>query len=1293
MGKAPFPEKPAPEEIPAPEKTKLDVIVEKQLQEKGMVPTEELPRAAEPVAKGEVVDVEAIQRNVELQKKATPEEQAMAKNVRDGIESDLNDPNLSAAVGFGEQTGSLNAGLESSTPFLDAVRRSKVRPDKENSDIFSIVDSPFIKSQKGSTLARLTDEAHQAGLISERDPAQFLDGLNRDIARKRSGREVHPVPSLRSFPQFADLLKQGFTLDEITTGLERIVKDKGREFPRRGEKTFPLVRKALLEIIDEAKVSEQEAVRAEAGDASFEFGAEEIRQEVLALEDTKPPDKAIFSEESYNAALKRMGDPNTVRTSLDPQMLKDWVTVGGHLVEKGVKEFAAWSEEMVKQIGEQIRPYLKEIYDRSQYPTLSKVEKIFEPLEKPPLGEKLKDLPGKIKTEYRKLVTTEYAVLDKLESDIFGEYGGDQPKLQLSAKFEQVQGATGKAQADVIDFYRAVWKPTAKVRKEFNYYLFLKRTIAELTPRPKAQMELGVTPAAEGAPAQGDLLGVPVSAEGIHPVGDWTIEAAERGLAELKQKVGDKIFARLEEMGVVNNEMTDRLGLLPQVESGRMSPKWRADLMHQDRFYAAFDVQFYHGTEFADRGVSGRKISTRATYTKARTGVTEEKLQLGDVLEREMRDIYQGRLLVEKNLAMRELNKLANIDTEGLFVRRLKPGENAHPGYRAVDYFENGERIPLEVSIEVYKAVQGLNPAEMQLMGKVAAASKGLLQYGAVGANIPFQTVNIPLDMASLALASKMGVKFPVDVVRFPVDWLRAFWASATGNFGRGFHANADFMDYLRSGEYNSTLSRGFFPAQSNPFRSRFYEVIDAPPKFMSLFEDANKITGNIRGQRMLRTGEWDKRLAGWDNLTLEQQEMLSKEIVTEVRRYAGSPDFWRYGALGKQLRLAIPFLNPAIQGQAAFIARLSGATGGREAAAMWARLGVYVGLPVTLLLLNNLMDEEVRKDFEKISDEDRRMYFFIPRDEFEIDEKGQKHRKWWSIPKKNQIQLFANLIENGIEWMWKNDPDAMGHFFATLFEDFSPVNVEGDTPQERAQSFASSTNPVFKVPAEMMTETNFFTHQPIVPDRIKGQDSRNLPPEEKYKESTEMIYRQLAKDLGVAPLNLKHIVEGFTGGGTRQLNVGEEGLLSGIFRRYHKQPYEKPGPAEDALIPYLNEQAQEYLDIARQAEDEWEKIGQMDGNEAVAYVDSLRADNEPLYLRIRKISDDEDRGLTRPDRLMLNLDVENGARAFYIADQLKTMPEESALVYIDDLRKKRILSKKVMKQLEQIIDAETVAR
>lgn len=71
------------------------------------------------------------------------------------------------------------------------------------------------------------------------------------------------------------------------------------------------------------------------------------------------------ASENLKQELKAGLDPNTLRAGLDPELMLKAAKLGGYYIEGGLREFGAWSEAMVRDVGEAIRPYLRQIYTQA----------------------------------------------------------------------------------------------------------------------------------------------------------------------------------------------------------------------------------------------------------------------------------------------------------------------------------------------------------------------------------------------------------------------------------------------------------------------------------------------------------------------------------------------------------------------------------------------------------------------------------------------------------------------------------------------------------------------------------------------------------------------------------------------------------------------------------------------------------------------------------------------------------------------------------------------------------------
>jgi hypothetical protein len=86
----------------------------------------------------------------------------------------------------------------------------------------------------------------------------------------------------------------------------------------------------------------------------------------------EPPNKKsankIFTDEAVAAARARLKEKlRNLNSGFDPEMLLDSITIAGHHIESGARTFAQFAKEMLNDLGEAIRPYLKSIYMAAKY--------------------------------------------------------------------------------------------------------------------------------------------------------------------------------------------------------------------------------------------------------------------------------------------------------------------------------------------------------------------------------------------------------------------------------------------------------------------------------------------------------------------------------------------------------------------------------------------------------------------------------------------------------------------------------------------------------------------------------------------------------------------------------------------------------------------------------------------------------------------------------------------------------------------------------------------------------------
>lgn len=322
-------------------------------------------------------------------------------------------------------------------------------------------------------------------------------------------------------------------------------------------------------------------------------------------------------EELQNLVIGMLGAPEAVGAKAAPKILR--AVTGKKLPEPGIP-ISSVEQGILKEVTEITKSVLPP---------------------RVPIITKIKDFATDIQTS----LVSEFVPLKLAEKKLYQAKGIEQPKLDIARKFEQLAGAPGKAEADIIDFQKAVIKPLRGKHDDFNQYLFLKRTESRLVADP-----------------------------GVKKVGTWTVQKAQLGLEALHKKVGDSAFQQFEQIGTktFQNEMDKALRL--QVQSGRMSEQTYNAIKASNDFYAPFKVLRH--IEEKEAGLIpgiGRKIPTVEPLTKKIIGIQSEDFKIGNILESSAQQIYKSRILAEKNLKMQELVELAKFDTEGTFIQEWKP--------------------------------------------------------------------------------------------------------------------------------------------------------------------------------------------------------------------------------------------------------------------------------------------------------------------------------------------------------------------------------------------------------------------------------------------------------------------------------------------------------------------------------------------------------------------------------------------------------------------------------------------
>lgn len=870
-------------------------------------------------------------------------------------------------------------------------------------------------------------------------------------------------------------------------------------------------------------------------------------------------------------------------------------------------------------------------------------------------------------SKYQPLTDIQKAVLDISDKEL--------PKVKLSERFEQVAGAQAKAEADLIKFHADVVDPMKGMWDQFNQYLALNRIVDRLTTDKETRA-----------------------------VGTWTVEKAQSALQQLKSEVGEKGWASMEIAGKRYQDHMDR-ALQLQMEAGNISPELYGQIKAQNQFYAPFKVmKNVDEVQTATRpGGVGRNISTTEDLTKGIKGIQDDDFILGDIMESSAQQIYKSRILAEKNLAMQELGKLRDMPGAEKWMQVLEGDAKPPRGWERVHVYENGEDITMAVDPRLYKAVQGLDRNVSGFLAKSLSIASTPMKAGATVANVPFNVVNVVFRDPSRLLQYfnyDTGVK---GAMRFPLDMARGFWHAMYGNFAPAERAQADtlFMDFLSSGagagDVQTYLTPGAFRKAVRPpegvvqkyLGTPIRSTIDSVAKFSRALEQTTKLAGWLRG---IREVNGNFKIAGtdvnWDVMKRNPKyaDAIS-ELVTEVRNFAGSPDFARGGSVSPDLNLLFMFFNARVQGTAADLGRLTGMRGEGTARA-WAGVGTVAAASMAARIYNQIYHHDDLKQLLPWEDQN---YSVIFRDKTFINDNGEEVRDGFRIPKEGVSGSIATFMERIVDAAFERDPAAATSAGMGIIENLAPVNISGQNLLERAESFASNLNPLLRIPFEVPSGRDFFRHRDVIPQSLKDVSGKN-----QYNEATPELYKAMGEAAGAiglpdvmqSPMRIQHGLNLATGGAVRQVEGKQTEDSRGFWanflvtQRFFRSPWTNPGPVQQTLNEALTKQADRRIEIHREAE---KLFTELKGQPSRVIEQRLKGVNKFVTEEVLNIAKDNKKGLDYTDRQVQRLGVTNGQRALFLLNYVQGLPKTQRPAFLQQMQKKGLLSPEVLQQMQEL--------
>lgn len=778
-----------------------------------------------------------------------------------------------------------------------------------------------------------------------------------------------------------------------------VVKDFNINDPAVPE--FMRVRQARLDAAN-AKVAKVEQQR-----ITPEVEAEEI---VRTIQQPRVRDRVYnYLDEAEKAARERIQKrKNNLNSNPLPEW-KDWSIIGAAKMGKGTIKFADWTEEMVKEVGENFRPHAEKTY-RAAKEELRKQER---------LATKEGETAVKFNSQ------------DIGDADTFAAKISNKASKRRTNFSQKIEKIRSQFEDDVISLAGLEKRVTGRVASAEDS-LYKKARLYKGAPEKAHQIvkqRLGpVITAAEKAGYTSDDLGryaLAVHAKDVNAAGyksGFTNKEIEEVIS--KYEGSEEMETARKALVQVGKDMMKEL-----VDSGVVSKELASVLDNRWENYIPL-FRAFDDTPEAFAGGLSKSLANVASPVKALKG-SEKKVV--DPLENMVRNIFQTVNAAERNRVATEISKLAKIDTDGNFIRKLKKSEQVGRK-NVVNVKEDGKSVKYEVEPEVYRALMNLDKESSTMMMNILSKPASLLRAGAT-LTPEFSLRNPMRDILQAYVVSKSGFNPITD-----------FGAGLIQSISKG-KLYQEWIENL--GAYGNVLSM-----DRNIHRKALESVLKEKPskKFV------NVVTGKAF-INMLRTITDVTESA---TKVGEYRAALRKGATPQEAAYRARDlmDFARAGSGIRQANRIVAFLNANIQGKSKLIRAIKENPMGTTA-----RMISGVTIPTVGFFISNhyLANETQRQTIDDAADwmKDTFWLWAVPNTDVVA-----------RIPKPFDIApIFANLPERALKFAYENDREAFDGFAKRALKDAAvPAQITALWPF-----------------IEGMANYSFFREGPIIPQREQG--------------------------------------------------------------------------------------------------------------------------------------------------------------------------------------------------------------
>jgi len=804
-----------------------------------------------------------------------------------------------------------------------------------------------------------------------------------------------------------------------------------------------------------------------------------------------------YLDEAEQAARKRIAGR---RGRLSANPLGEWTDygiIGASKMGKGTIKLADWTEEMVKEFGEEFRPRAAKVYRESQEFIRQQERKATK--------------QGQAAAEFNAGEGDATTAATKISRE------AAKRKVPFAKRWEKVRTQFVDDLAPLEGVEKRVRGKLASAEDSLYKSARLYKGTPERANQIIKQRLAPVVNGIEKAGMSTDDLGlytVARHAKDVNAAG-YKSGFTDAEINDVLQKFGTpEMEAARMELVNINRDMLKELA-----DSGVVSKNLRDVLNDRWQNY----VPLFRDMDDEMVGFSAGNSGALANVASPIKALKGSEKKVIDPLENMVKNIFQSVSASERNKVATQLAKLAKVDTEANFIRKLEPDEQVGRK-NVVNVKVDGENVKYEVEPEVYKALLNMDQEASTMLVNILSKPASVLRAGAT-LTPEFSLRNPMRDVLQAFVTSNSGFNPITD-----------FTAGLVSSISKG----KLYQQWLENlGGYGNIISQdrnlhrqALDKVLKQPASKKFTNIVN-PNAWLNVLRAISDTT-----ESATKVGEF--RAALRQGQTPQEAAYRSRDVM----------DFARAGSGIRQANRMVAFLNASIQGKSKLIRAIK-----ENPIGTTARMFTAVTLPtVGIFALNNseYISDAQRDIIKEAPDWQKDTFWLIAVPGTEMVAR---------IPKPFDIApIFANLPEKALEFTKENDPKAFDGFVRrTLADGALPYQLSGLLPI-----------------IEGMADYSFFREGSIVPQREQGLQTADQYDPVRTTETAKFLAagaRKLTGDKGAfknfgSPRIMDSTIKGFTAGlGTYATSAIDTILEGEIFgKKVYPSILDKPDAPEKRM-------------------------------------------------------------------------------------------------------------------------------